>query len=147
MVFGCTVFRGFSGSRIYFIYTENSCRAKIFVTHQDRVGGHQCIAEAVNFIDGPQGSDGSLPQQRASAAGYPGTVAETVAINPALAMSGIELINQWYYNPAYMAIMVNCEYTNIGVWSENSLDRTLSLRSMASPPPDLLGHTSGSNRL
>jgi len=39
-----------------------------------------------------------------NAAGFHGRVAETVAINPAVAISGIELINQWYYNPAYLAI-------------------------------------------
>jgi hypothetical protein len=42
-----------------------------------------------------------------------------------LAIGGIELINQWYHNPAYLAIMRNCTYTRIGVWSENSLDRTV----------------------
>ena len=46
---------------------------------------------------------------------------ETVAI----AISGIELLNQWYYDPAVMAIMQNCANTEIGVWSENSLDRTV----------------------
>jgi uncharacterized protein YkwD len=47
-------------------------------------------------LDGDVGSDGSTPQARANAAGYRGQLAETVAINPALAISGIELINQWY---------------------------------------------------
>lgn len=76
-------------------------------------------------LDGDLGSDGSTPQDRANAAGFRGTVAETVAINPALAISGIELINQWYYNPAYLAIMRDCAHTAIGVWSENSLSRTV----------------------
>jgi hypothetical protein len=52
-------------------------------------------------------------------------VAETVAINPAAAISGVELINMWYYRPEYMAIMSNCANTQIGVWSANSLDRTV----------------------
>jgi hypothetical protein len=73
-------------------------------------------------LDADIGSDGSTVQDRANAAGYHGAVAETVAINPALAISGIELINQWYYNPDYHAIMAN---TAIGVWSENALDRTV----------------------
>jgi len=60
-----------------------------------------------------------------AAAGFRGSVAETVAINPALAISGIEILQQWYYNPADFAIMQNCSYTTIGVWSENSLDRTV----------------------
>lgn len=71
------------------------------------------------------GTDGSTPQQRAEAAGFRGAVAQTVAIHPALAMSGIELINLWYHNPVYHAIMADCTHTKIGVWSENSLDRTV----------------------
>lgn len=87
------------------------------------------------------GSDGSMPQDRAAAAGFHGRVAETVAINPAMAISGIELINQWYYNPAYFAIMSNCANSQIGVWSESSPDRTVvvavygqSDRPAATPP-------------
>lgn len=71
------------------------------------------------------GSDGSTPQGRAEAAGFSGVVSETVAINPALAFSGIELINQWYYEPADFAVMSNCSNTRIGVWSENFVDRTV----------------------
>src|SRR5690242_9696091 len=36
-------------------------------------------------LDGDLGSDGSTPQSRAAAAGFAGTVTQTVAINPALA--------------------------------------------------------------
>jgi len=89
-------------------------------------------------LDGDIGSDGSTTQDRANAAGYKGRVAETVAINPALAISGIELINQWYYNPAYFAIMSNCANTQIGVWSENSLDRTVVVAVYGQPDvPDV----------
>ena len=84
-------------------------------------------------LDGDVGSDGSTPQDRANAAGYHGTVAETVAINPALAISGIELINQWYHNPDYYAIMANCANTAVGVWSENSLDRTVVVAVYGQP--------------
>jgi uncharacterized protein YkwD len=76
-------------------------------------------------LDGDIGSDGSTVQDRANRAGYRGTVTETVAINPALAISGIEIMNQWYYRPDYMAIMANCANSQIGVWSVNSLDRTV----------------------
>lgn len=76
-------------------------------------------------LDGDIGSDGTTVVQRAQNAGYKGAVAETVAINPALAMSGIELINNWYYRPDYYGIMSDCTNTDIGVWSENSLDRTI----------------------
>lgn len=76
-------------------------------------------------LDGDLGSDGSSAQDRANAAGYRGTVSETVAINPALAISGVEILNQWYYRPDYFAIMSNCANSQIGVWSVNSLDRTV----------------------
>ncbi|GJO36207.1 hypothetical protein NJB1507_51300 [Mycobacterium marinum] len=84
-------------------------------------------------LDGDIGSDGSTPSDRAAAAGFRGDVAETVAINPALAISGVELINQWYNNPDYLAIMRDCKYTAIGVWSENSLDRTVVVAVYGSP--------------
>lgn len=45
--------------------------------------------------------------------------------NPALAISGIDILNLWYYRPDYMAIMSNCANSRIGVWSANSLDRTV----------------------
>jgi uncharacterized protein YkwD len=76
-------------------------------------------------LDGDVGSDGTTAQDRAKAAGYQGVVAETVAINPALAISGIEILNQWFDRPDYLAIMSDCSYTQMGVWSVNSLDRTV----------------------
>lgn len=88
-------------------------------------------------LSGDIGSDGSTVQDRANVAGYDGNVAETVAINPALAISGIEVINQWYYNPAYLAIMQNCAYTQIGVWSENSLDRSVLVAVYGAPADQL----------
>lgn len=76
-------------------------------------------------LDGDLGSDGSTTTDRARAAGYAGRVQETVAINPALSISGIELITQWYNRPDYYAIMADCSNIEMGVWSENSLDRTV----------------------
>jgi uncharacterized protein YkwD len=76
-------------------------------------------------LDGDLGSDGSTPQSRAQAAGFTGTVAQTVAINPALAINNLEVIRQWYYDPRSYAIMADCNYSEIGVWSENSLDRSV----------------------
>lgn len=46
-------------------------------------------------LDGDVGSDGSTPQDRAAAAGFKGKVAETVAINPALAINNLDILNQW----------------------------------------------------
>lgn len=71
------------------------------------------------------GSDGSTPQDRANAAGFRGRAAETVAINPAIAISSLELVNQWYYSPDDMAIIRDCANSAIGVWSDNSMDRSV----------------------
>ncbi len=84
-------------------------------------------------LDGATGSDGSSPQDRAVAAGYHGIVEETVAINPALAISGVEVARQWYANPSYYATMENCASQDIGVWSENSLDRTVVVAVYGQP--------------
>ena len=84
-------------------------------------------------LDADIGSDGSTAQDRANAAGYRGRVTETVAINPALAISGVEIMNNWYYRPDYMAIMSNCANTQMGVWSENSLDRTVVVAVYGQP--------------
>jgi hypothetical protein len=86
-------------------------------------------------LDADLGSDGSTPQARADAVGFKGAVAETVAINPALAINGIEIINQWYYRPDYMAIMSDCGYTKMGVWSANSLDRSVVVAVYGKPAP------------
>ncbi|MCV7410636.1 hypothetical protein AWC05_20650 [Mycobacterium florentinum] len=84
-------------------------------------------------LGGDVGSDGSTPQDRANAAGYKGQVAETVAINPAMAISGIELINQWFSNPADYAIMSDCANSQMGVWSENSPSRTVVVAVYGQP--------------
>jgi len=84
-------------------------------------------------LDGDIGSDGSTPQDRANAQGFVGKASETVAINPALAISGIEILGQWWYNPAYRAIMQDCSNLAIGVWSENSLDRTVVVAVYGQP--------------
>lgn len=84
-------------------------------------------------LDGDIGSDGSTTQDRANAAGYHGTVAETVAINPALAINGIEILNQWFSNPTYLAIMRNCANSRIGVWSGNSIDRSVVVAVYGQP--------------
>ena len=84
-------------------------------------------------LDGDIGSDGSTPQARADAAGFTGVVAETVAINPALAINGVEIMNQWYYRPDYLAIMSDCANTRMGVWSVNSLDRSVVVAVYGKP--------------
>ena len=114
-------------ANVYTVQHQAGCTNDIHINPQLRLAAEWRSRDVLNNrnLDGDIGSDGSTPQGRANAAGFHGQVAQTVAINPALAISGIELINQWYYNPAYLAIMSDCANTEIGVWSENSLDRTV----------------------
>lgn len=81
------------------------------------------------------GSDGSTPQDRANAAGFHGKASETIAINPAIAISSLELVNQWYYSPDDMAIIRDCANSSMGVWSENSMDRTVVVAVYGQPAP------------
>ena len=122
-------------ANVYTVQHQAGCTNDIKIDPQLRLAAQWHTDDVLNNrnLDGDVGSDESTPQDRAAAAGFHGTVAETVAINPALAISGIELINQWYYNPAYLAIMQNCGYTKIGVWSENSFDRTVVVAVYGQP--------------
>ncbi len=84
-------------------------------------------------LDGDIGSDGSTAQSRAEAAGFRGRVFQTVAINPALAINNLDVLNQWYYDPVAFGIMSNCANTAIGVWSANSLDRSVVVAVYGQP--------------
>jgi hypothetical protein len=68
-------------------------------------------------------------------------VAETVAINPALAINGIDIMNQWFNRPDHKATMVNCGNMDIGVWSVNALDRSVlvAVYDMDAAPPVAAG--------
>jgi hypothetical protein len=55
------------------------------------------------------------------------------APGPALAINGIEIMNQWYDRPDYFSIMSNCANTQIGVWSVNSLDRSVVVAVYGQP--------------
>jgi uncharacterized protein YkwD len=124
-------------SNVYTVQRQAGCTGTLKVNPQLQLAAqwHTDDVLADRSLDGDLGSDGTGPQQRAANAGYPGPVAETVAINPALAISGVELINQWFDNPDYLAIMRDCRYTQIGVWSENSLDRTVVVAVYGNPTP------------
>jgi uncharacterized protein YkwD len=127
-------------ANVYTVQHQAGCTNDVKINPQLRLAAQWHTLDVLNNrnLDADTGSDGSTVQDRANAAGYKGRVAETVAINPALAISGIELINQWYYNPAYFAIMSNCANTQIGVWSENSLDRTVVVAVYGQPDqPDV----------
>ena len=121
---------------VYTVQHHAGCTNDVVVNNQLQLAAQWHAVDVLNNrdLDGDIGSDGSTAQNRAAAAGFTGTnVAETVAINPALAMSGIELINQWFANPDYLAIMRDCRYSLMGVWSENSLDRTVVVAMYGQP--------------
>ncbi|ARG59303.1 hypothetical protein B1T45_06130 [Mycobacterium kansasii] len=122
-------------ANVYTVQHNAGCTNDVRINLQLQLAAQWHTVDVLNnrALDGDLGSDGSTVQDRAIAAGYRGSVAETVAINPALAISGIEVINQWYYNPAYLAIMQNCAYTQMGVWSENSLDRSVVVAVYGAP--------------
>ncbi|MUL74520.1 CAP domain-containing protein [Mycobacterium sp. CBMA226] len=120
---------------VYALKNQAGCKTPLKVNPQLLQAAQWHTIDVLNNrdLDSDIGSDGSTVQERAHNAGFVGNVAETVAINPALSISGIELINQWYYNPAYLAIMSDCANTQIGVWSENSLDRTVVVAVYGQP--------------
>jgi hypothetical protein len=122
-------------ANVYTVQHQAGCTNDVKINPQLQLAARRHTDDVLNNrnLDGDIASDGSSAQDRANAAGYKGRVAETVAINPALAISGVELINQWYYNPAYFAIMSNCANTQMGVWSENSLDRTVVVAVYGQP--------------
>jgi len=122
-------------ANLYTIQHEAGCTNNVKVSPQLQLAAQWHTDDVLNNrdLDGDIGSDGSTPQSRAQAAGFRGRVAETVAINPAVAISGIEILNQWYYNPADFAIMSDCANTDMGVWSENSLDRTVVVAVYGQP--------------
>jgi len=114
-------------TNVYTIHHQAGCAQQVMVDPRLVLAAEWHAKDVLGQrdLDGDLGSDGSTPQTRGQAAGFPGTVAETVAINPAVAISGIEILNRWYYNPADFAIMSDCANTAIGVWSENSPDRSV----------------------
>ena len=122
-------------ANVYTIQHQAGCTNDVRINPQLQLAAQWHADDVLNNrdLDGGVGTDGSNPQDRANAAGFRGAVTETVAINPALAISGIELINQWYYNPAYFAIMSDCANTLMGVWSVNSLDRTVVVAVYGQP--------------
>ena len=122
-------------ANVYTIQKQAGCATNIIRDNALTLAAqwHANDVLADRSLDGDIGSDGSTVQDRANAAGFRGPVAETVAINPALAISGIEILHQWYYRPDYFAIMSNCAYAKIGVWSVNSLDRTVVVAVYGTP--------------
>jgi uncharacterized protein YkwD len=123
-------------ANVYTMQHQAGCTNDVKINKQLQLAAQRHTRDVLNNrnLDGDIGSDGSTPQDRANAAGFHGPAAETVAINQSIAISGNDLINRWYYNPAYNAIMSNCANSQIGVWSENSPDRTVVVAVYGRPP-------------
>jgi uncharacterized protein YkwD len=122
-------------ANVYTVQQQHGCSTEIKINPQLRLAAEWHANDVLNnrALDGDIGSDGSTAQSRANAAGFTGDVSETVAINPALAINGVDIMNQWYYRPDYMAIMSNCANSQIGVWSVNSLDRSVAVAVYGQP--------------
>jgi uncharacterized protein YkwD len=122
-------------ANVFTVQHQAGCTNDVRPSPQLQLAAQRHTRDVLNnrALDGDIGSDGSTPQDRANAAGYQGQVAETVAINQSIAISGNDLINRWYSNPADFAIMSNCANSQLGVWSENSPDRTVVVAVYGQP--------------
>ena len=122
-------------ANVYTVQHQAGCKNDVRINPQLQLAAEWHARDMVNnrALDGDIGSDGSTAQSRAEAAGFRGTASETVAINPAVAISGIELMNQWYHDPADFAVMSNCANAQMGVWSENSPDRSVVVAVYGQP--------------
>lgn len=122
-------------SNVYTVRRQAGCTTNIKVDPRLRLAAEWHTNDVLNnpSLDGDTGSDDSTAQSRADAAGFRGKVFETVAINPALAINNLDVINQWYYNPTYFGIMSDCANTAIGVWSANSLARSVVVAVYGQP--------------
>ena len=122
-------------ANVYTIQHQAGCSTELKINPALRLAAEWHATDVLNnrALDGDLGSDGSTPQSRAAAAGFAGTVSETVAINPALAINNLDVINQWYFDPRDYAIMSDCRNSAIGVWSENSFDRSVVVAVYGQP--------------
>jgi hypothetical protein len=136
-------------ANVYTVQQQAGCNTDIKINPKLRLAAEWHTNDVLNnrALNGDIGSDGTTVADRARNAGYAGPVAETVAINPALAISGVELINQWYYRPDYYVIMADCSNVDIGVWSANLIDRTVVVavygKGDAAPPVNAPGRPFG----
>ena len=114
-------------ANVYTVQHRAGCNTDIKINPKLRLAAEWHTNDVLNnrALDGDIGSDGTTAADRARNAGYAGAVAETVAINPALAMCGVEIMNQWFDRPDYLAIMGDCSNVDIGVWSASLMDRTV----------------------
>src|ERR1700722_19540877 len=134
-------------ANVYTVQHQQGCTNDVRISPQLQLAAQWPTLDILNNrnLDGDVGSDGSTPQDRANAAGFQGKVSETVAINPALAINNMDVVTQWFNNPAYLATIQDCANNVVGVWSENSLDRSVVVAvygQQAPTPPTLPAGTS-----
>lgn len=122
-------------ANVYTVQHQAGCTTDIKIDPRLQLAAEWQTDDMLNdrSLDGDLGSDGSTPQSRAEAAGFRGRVAQTVAINQSLAINNLDVINQWYYDPRSFGIMTDCANTLIGVWSANSLDRSVVVAVYGQP--------------
>lgn len=122
-------------ANVFTIQRQAGCTNDVAVSPQLRLAAEWHANDVLNNreLDGDLGSDGSTPQARAQAAGFRGKVFQTVAINRSIAINNLDVLNQWYYDPADLAIMSNCANSVMGVWSENSPDRSVVVALYGQP--------------
>lgn len=132
-------------ANVFTMQHQAGCTNDVRTNPQLQLAAQRHAEDVLNnrALDGDIGSNGSTPQDRANAAGYHGQVAETVAINQSIAISGNDLLNRWYYNPADNAIMSDCANSQMGVWSLNSPDRTVVVAVYGQPQQPV--NTQGEN--
>ncbi|QVI27302.1 CAP domain-containing protein [Mycolicibacterium neoaurum] len=114
-------------ANVYTVQHQAGCTNDVKMNRQLQTAAQWHSIDVLNnrALGGDLGSDGSSAQSRSEAAGFRGQVAQTVAINPALAINGVDIINRWYHDPVAFGVMSDCSYTEMGVWSVNSLDRSV----------------------
>lgn len=122
-------------ANVFTVQHQAGCTNDVRINQQLQRAAQQHTEDVLKnrALGGDIGSDGSTPQDRANAAGFHGPVAETVAINQSIAISGNDLINRWYHDPADFNIMADCAHSQIGVWSLNSPDRTVVVAVYGEP--------------
>ena len=122
-------------ANVFTVQRQSGCATDIKISPALRLAAEWHAIDVLNnnALDGDLGSDGSTSQSRATAAGFRGHVAQTVAITSALAINNLDVINQWYYDPSDYAIMADCANTAIGVWSENKPDRSVVVAVYGQP--------------
>lgn len=114
-------------ANVYSVRYQAGCVPDIKVDRALTQAAHWHAREIIAHPDlpGDVGSDRSSPQTRSNAAGFNGTVRQTIASAPSLAINNLNVITQWYRDPVAHGIMSDCTNTAIGVWSENSPNRSV----------------------